>query len=194
MSLVFFDFDGTLTKRDTILPFGFWLARSKSKTRFRMAALLFLMGLLKFRFLSNHQFKEKFCRLLLKGESEKRVDELSLAFLANYVERSLNSSVVSVLLEHQEKGDVVYLVSSNFTFLLRPLQTRWNSSGVIATDLEVEAGRFTGQIHGRACDGAEKLARVIELFGKDLVKEATAYGDSRGDRPLLDFVKTAVWV
>ena len=194
MSLAFFDFDGTLTKRDSILPFGLCLARAKQNKRGGTAHFALLMICLKSRMLSNHQFKESFCRSFLAGESEKEIDDFSRMFTARYLEGILNRPVVEALRSHQQKGDEVYLVSSNFTFLLRPLQLTWNSSGVIATDLEVRAGRFTGRINGRTCHGPEKLSRVLAVFDSERVRQATAYGDSRSDRHLLSFVKTAVWV
>jgi phosphatidylglycerophosphatase C len=194
MSLAFFDFDGTLTKRDSIVPFGLCLARAKLNKRSGTANLALLMFCLKSRMLSNHQFKERFCRSFLTGESEKEIDDLSRMFTVRYLEGILNTPVVEALHGHQQKGDEVYLVSSNFTFLLRPLHQTWNSCGVIATDLEIKAGRFTGKISGRTCHGREKLSRVLAVFGSERVREATAYGDSRSDRHLLAFVKTAVWV
>jgi len=194
VSLVFFDFDGTLTRRDTILPFGFFLARTKGSKYLRMVYLVLLVILLKLRLLSNHKFKEKFCSVFLRGQSENEIEGLSRVFADRYLDGILNRPVVEALREHQQKGDEVYLVSSNFAFLLRPLQQSWALSGVIATDPEISAGRLTGRISGRACDGREKLSRVFALFGRECVREATAYGDSRGDRHLLAAVKRAVWV
>lgn len=194
MSLVFFDFDGTLTRQDTILPFGFFLAQGKRSKYLRMVHLIALVILLKLRVVSNHKFKERFCSAFLRGRSEKEIESLSRVFADRYLDGILNTPVVEALRNHQQEGDEVYLVSSNFAFLLRPLQLDWALSGVIATDPEIAAGRLTGRISGQACDGREKLSRVLALFGREHVREATAYGDSRGDRHLLAAVKRAVWV
>jgi HAD superfamily hydrolase (TIGR01490 family) len=193
MSLVFFDFDGTLTTRDTVWPLGVFLARSRRLAYPRIAAVLLWMVFLKLRVLSNHEFKQKFCRLLLKGESARGLEKRLQIFANGYLEGLLNRGVVDTLRRHQLNGDDVYLVSSNFSFLLLSLSERWNI-GVIATNLEVKEGVFTGRIDGVTCDGKEKLARVLELFDVDAVRAATAYGDSRGDRELLAFVKTPVWI
>jgi phosphatidylglycerophosphatase C len=194
MTLVFVDFDGTLTKRDTILPFGFFLARKRPNQYARMARLMWLMMRLKLRTFSNHTFKEKFCGLLLKGESEVEIGALSQEFFEGYVTNSLNRSIAETIRAHQRTGDDVYLVSSNLGVLLQPLQRAWHLSGVIATEPEVRSGRFTGRLCGQACDGPEKLSRVVARFGRERVREATAYGDSRSDRHLLDVVSRAVWV
>ena len=86
-------------------------------------------------------------------------------------------------------SDEIYIVSSNFDFLLKPLQKRWNLAGIIATRTEVLNGIFTGRLVGNACHGKEKVARVIECFGPTITKEAVAYGDSASDAFLLDSVK-----
>jgi phosphatidylglycerophosphatase C len=195
MSLVLFDFDGTLTTRDTVLPLGLFLARTAhAKKRLRVVYVLLLLTALKLRILSNHRFKERFCRLLLRGKSENEIDTLAQLFVDSYVNRILNKTVVDAMRGHQRNGDEVYVVSSNFSFLLRHLMRAWGFQGVIGTDAEVEAGRFTGGIRGRVCDGGEKLSRVLAIFGRERVRSAVAYGDSRSDHYLLEFVKTGIWV
>jgi phosphatidylglycerophosphatase C len=194
MSLAFFDFDGTLTTEDTILPLGLYLTRTKSRRYVTTARLLVLMALLKGRVISNDQFKRRFCELLLKGETSDRVDRLCRAFADQYVQGILNEPIVRRLREHCCAGDEVYIVTSNFGFVLRALAQQLPADGVIATEPDVESGRYTGRLRGSACDGAEKLSRVVLQFGQERVRAAAAYGDSRGDRPLLEFVKTAVWV
>jgi phosphatidylglycerophosphatase C len=194
MSLAFFDFDGTLTTEDTILPLGMFLTRTKSRRYLAAARLLALMALLKARVISNDRFKRRFCELLLKGEASDRIDALCRAFADQYVQRILNEPVVRRFREHRRAGDEVYIVSSNFGFVLRALERQLPADGVIATEPDVESGQYTGRLRGAACDGAEKLSRVVSRFGPERVRQAAAYGDSRGDRPLLEFVKTAVWV
>lgn len=194
MGLVFFDFDGTLTTRDTILPLGLFLAR-KGPDKYKKISLLALrLILLKLRLITNHAFKARFCELLLKNESEEATATAARIFVQDYVQGILRKPVVERLLNHVQKGDEVYLVSSNFGFVLRALRGKWPLNGVVATEAEVDGGRFTGRIAGRSCEGKAKLARVVSRFGEPRVREATAYGDSRGDRELLGFVKNANWV
>jgi len=53
MCLVFFDFDRTITTRDTILPLGLHLTRIGSRHRLKTLRLLWALFLLKGRVLSN---------------------------------------------------------------------------------------------------------------------------------------------
>jgi phosphatidylglycerophosphatase C len=194
MRLVFFDFDRTLTRRDTILSLGLFLARVNPRPLLTTALLLWTLLLLKMRLISNHEFKEQFCRRLLKGEREDRIQLLSRSFTNERITRQWNREVVQKLKEHRRLGDEIYIVSSNFCFLLEVVRTHLGADGVIATELEIVDGRYTGSLLGLACSGDEKLSRVLARFGRERVEQAVAYGDSPDDRSLLRFVGTAVWV
>ena len=134
MSLVFFDFDGTLIRRDSILPFGTFVASSRPSKHLRFARLLLLLALLKGRVISNHVFKERLCALLLKGESEAAMDRVARAFAETRLIHMLNDPVVDALRRHRQQHDDVYLVSSNFSLVMRPFEKLWNAQGVIATE------------------------------------------------------------
>ncbi len=194
MSLVFFDFDGTLTTRDTIVPLGLFLASTRAGRVGVIIRLMWLVTLMKVRLLTNHAFKARFCDLFLKGETTDRIKELSHVFARDCISPILNAETLEELRRHSQRGDEVYVVSSNFDFVLHALNELMRVRGIIATEPEVAAGRYTGRLLGPACVGPEKLARVLAQFERDRVEEAVAYGDSRDDRQLLGFVKTAIWV
>jgi phosphatidylglycerophosphatase C len=194
MSLVLFDFDGTLTTRDTIWPFASFLFGHCGRSRATRVALLLSLTKLKLHCATNHSFKKRFMSLIVQGESSKKIEALTECFHETRLEPILDQPVVRSLHRHVKQGDDVYLVSSNFDFFLRPLQERWNVKGILATRSEVRDGQFTGRILGQACDGKEKLDRVIACFGELRAREAVAYGDSRSDSFLLNFVRTGHWI
>jgi phosphatidylglycerophosphatase C len=194
VKLALFDFDGTLTTRDTIWPLAICLSEGQRKGYLKRFLLGVALLKLKLGLISNHSFKERFLRLLVEGESEERIKAVAQSFHRTQLDRILNRNVLQRLLSHTAVDDDVYLVSSNFDFFLRPLQQEWNVRGIFATDTEVLDGKFTGRILGRACDGKEKLDRVLACLGERRTREAIAYGDSRSDSFLLDYVKTGHWV
>jgi phosphatidylglycerophosphatase C len=195
-SLVFFDFDGTIVTRDTIWPLGAFLARAKlTKRLVCFCTFLSIFALLKLRFLSNQIFKERFVALLVGGEPVERVARLVERFHDQHLQSHLNPDVVRQLLWHVERGHEVYLVSSNYDFVLRPLVQRWQLAGVIASETEVALGVFTGRLRGPACHGPEKLTRVTRLFGEARVRDALSYADDRkADVFLMQAVREAHWV
>lgn len=194
MGLALFDFDGTLTTSDTIWPLSCLLSDMRPRPVLLRAVQLCSLLELKAGLRSNQSFKERMARLLLVGASEQQVAQICAGFHEVHLQKLLNREVFRMLVGHLATGDDVYLVSSNFDFFLRPLQQKWGLKGILATRTEVVDGKYTGRILGPACDGAEKLERVINTFGEASTRDAVAYGDSRSDSFLLDFVKTAHWV
>ena len=194
MSLAFFDFDGTLTSRDTILSLGLNLAGLRPNRCQKTILMLLMFALLKSRLITNDFFKRSFCRVLLTGKSESEIATRCQQFIDQCIPPLINPSVLERLKRHVRQGDDVYLVSSNFSFMLQLLPSNWGMSGVFGTEAELEFGRFTGKLLGPVCNAQEKLRRLLERFGRDAVKEATAYGDSRGDRQLLAFVRVPRWI
>ena len=45
--------------------------------------------------------------------------------------------------------------------------------------------RFTGKLDGANCRGAEKVRRLREVFGEDMMRLEAAYGDTSGDKEML---------
>ncbi len=86
------------------------------------------------------------------------------------------------------------LVSASPELYVTPIGRRLGFDAVLATRLEVDAdGRLTGRLLGANCRGPEKVVRLREWRREGLAM-AYAYGDSAGDREMLDLAVTAVRV
>ena len=84
------------------------------------------------------------------------------------------------------------LVSASPELYVTPIGRRLGFDTVLATRLEVGAdGRLTGRLQGANCRGPEKVMRLREWRGEGLSIDY-AYGDSAGDREMLDLAVTAV--
>jgi phosphatidylglycerophosphatase C len=56
---------------------------------------------------------------------------------------------------------------------------------VLATELELRDGRFSGRLASPNCWGPEKARQLQQCFGSDQPPVLFAYGDSQGDREML---------
>jgi HAD superfamily phosphoserine phosphatase-like hydrolase len=139
-------------------------------------------------------FKKRFLRCLLAGQPVARIRDLMEEFLDRRVQRLINQKVLGLLQKQQAQGEEVYLLSSNFDFLLDPLCQRWKLAGVLSTRAERLNGIFTGRLLGQTCHGEEKLARVMCEFGEQSVRQAVAYGDGKSDASILLAVAEGYWV
>lgn len=193
MSLVFFDFDKTITKIDTLLPFALFVTRKRGKIR---GFIHFLNSLVSLRLgtYSNTQLKNHFAFWFLKGEREKAILHFAEQFFEQYINRIIDLNTLVLLRHHIQREDKICILSANFSFFLIPLKQLWHPTNIIATEAEIRDGKFTGRIRGVSCHGQEKLQRVIKNYGENSVKRATAYGDSKADLFLLNYVKTGVLI
>lgn len=182
-----FDFDGTLTQRDTFVPFLAHL----SWTRLLGALLQATPALTGFavRLRSNEYAKMALCRAALKGRSRAELAHVARAWVHTI---PLRPTLVERLRWHQQRGDHCVLVSASPDIYLEEVSRYLGFDDLICTRMAVDGqGRLTGGFDGANCWGPEKMRRLIERFGSQDQYELHAYGDSRGDQWMIDAAQHA---
>ncbi|WP_263831204.1 HAD-IB family hydrolase [Salinibacter sp.] len=180
-----FDFDGTLTRRDSLLPFLWHVA---GPARFVWNALVLLPTLLRYAvgILENGPAKERVLGQFLAGKPTGEIRAVAKSFAAERVPSLLDPEAIRRLRWHQEQGHMTVLVTASPELYVQPWAEAEGFDRALGTRLETKEGVFTGQFSTPNCHGPEKTRR-LEAEGPDL-RGATiyAYGNSRGDRELLD--------
>jgi glycosyltransferase 2 family protein len=178
------DVDGTLLGGDCL-----WIAarRSRGPLGQLLAALACLPWLIgwQLRLVSTGRFKQQviaafgICEAVNRAETAGRPDWLLPALQAQ-----LKPEALQRLRWHQQRGDRVLLCSASPRLLLQPLA---DSLGVelLCTELEREQGQWRPILVSPNCKGAEKVRRLTEHLGPLEGLSIEAYGDSKGDRELL---------
>jgi phosphoserine phosphatase len=64
---------------------------------------------------------------------------------------------------------------------------------LISTRLETNNGKLTGRIEGKNCRGIEKVRRIKMQYKLDEYDEIYAYGDTKGDKPMLGLATIAFY-
>lgn len=178
-----FDFDGTLTRRDSLLPFLRGLLGAR-----RMAVVLALEApwLLGFaaRVLDRERVKVRLLRRALGGMPRATLEQAARDFADRGVPALLRPALLRQLRLHQARGHRCVLVTASPTLYTRPWALGAGFAAVLGSEMAYDdADRATGELAGGNCWGPEKARRLREL----LPPGATlwAYGDSRGDREML---------
>ena len=189
-----FDVDGTLTQRDCVAPFLLRLGGRRGVV-FAVVRRPFatLRGALR-------RDRDRLKEVVVGGVFRNRsVDEVAAAgreFALHVEATCLRPDTLERLRWHQQMGHRTVLVSASLRPYLDPLARSLAVEHVLCTDVVSDSGRYTRVLKGPNCRAGEKVARLhalLAMHGMDDI-ELWAYGDSAGDRELLDRADHAVWV
>ena len=182
--LVVFDFDGTISNRDSMLEFTKY---HKGNLRF-FWGMIFLSPILiayKLGIIPNWRAKEFYLRHFFKGEElqvfQKSCDQFGLQRIPTFVRKKALQS----LQEHRSKNNEIVVVSSSAENWLSAW-CKQQQIDLIGTHLEVVKDRLNGNLSGPNCYGSEKVIRLKEKYNLDSYDEILVYGDSKGDYQLFE--------
>jgi HAD superfamily hydrolase (TIGR01490 family) len=181
-----FDFDGTLTTRDTLIAF---IRYACGTSRFLLGFLLHapLLVLMKLRLYSNGKAKQRLFAWFFRGMPLETFDTLCQSFALSH-RHLLRPETVCLLQQALSEGSEVLIVSASIDNWVQPF---FPTVTVLGTQIEVIDGRLTGRFLTPNCYGQEKVRRILALHPDCSAYRLTAYGDSRGDRELLAFADEA---
>ncbi|HET9956255.1 MAG TPA: HAD family hydrolase [Polyangiaceae bacterium] len=182
-NLALFDFDGTITSRDTFTPF---ILHAVEPLRMAIGKVVLssLIVAYKLGFLSASRMRRSVVHVGLRGRRYEDVRVLG----RDYARRALSLVVRPKALErirwHQSHGDLVVVVSASLDVYL----TDWcREVGVelICTELEQRLGVLTGRYRDGDCSGPEKARRVRQRYDLGSYGTIYAYGDTVEDEAML---------
>ena len=191
-----FDFDGTLTRGDTLLPF---LARGLGWPRFLLALLQCAPWLAGFalHLLPNDVAKARLLRATLAGRSVGEVQTWTDRWLAQDFNGQLREWTMARLAWHKAEGHCCVMVSASPDVYLQRVASQLGFDDLICTQMAVQAGRLSGGMQTPNCHGEEKVVRLrtwlARRFGEPALAGLTlyAYGDTSGDKPMLRMAQHA---
>jgi HAD superfamily hydrolase (TIGR01490 family) len=187
-----FDFDHTLTERDSLRPFLLHLAGPVGFAGKALLSLPVVAGYF-LGWIDDGRAKAALFRRFLGGTPVEPVREQARDFARNRLPDLLRPEAMNRLHWHREQGHRLVLVSASVGLYLRPWAEAEGFDDVVCTELEAKGGRFTGAFDGPNCNGPEKVRRLRAAVPEVDAAEVYAYGDSAGDRELLQMADYAYY-
>lgn len=185
--LYLFDFDGTLTHRDTLLEI----------IRFHAGTLKFVLGMLRFspqlvlmklKLYPNYQAKERVFRHFFGGLTADAFQTICNNFAQQH-HSLLRPKAIACIQQAQQEGAEIMIVSASIDTWVKSFLPNVT---ILGTQIEVKDGIVTGRFQTPNCYGAEKVRRVkAQLSAPRNTYFIKAYGDSRGDKEMLAFADEA---
>ena len=189
MNLVLFDFDGTITRDDSLLEFVAYVVGFKKFFR-GILVLSPILAAYKLGLASNNFTRRKLLGYFFAGMSADKFDKICKKYSTTHIEDILKQSAMDKIASYKAAGDKIVIVTASLEDWLRP----WCAAQgleLLGTKIRRKGGIITGEIEGQNCYGAQKVARVRAAYDVQAFDRIIAYGDSRGDREMLEFADEA---
>ena len=182
--IAFFDFDGTVTRKDTLLEF---IKFSRGRLRFYLGFLINSPILIAYKIgiISNQTAKEWILRYFFSGRKLEFFQQQCDLFAEQVLPSLLRSKAINEINKLKEFGADVVIVSASAENWIK----KWTDSlnlQLLATRLTTKNEKITGKIDGKNCHGKEKVSRIKERFSLSDYSDIYCYGDTKGDRPMLE--------
>ena len=139
----------------------------------------------------------EFALSTIKGKRPEEIENLLNKFLSSVIEPMINIYALRLLHNHYHNNDVMLLASATNSVIVNPIAKRLGFENIVATEVEIVNGVYSGKFQNTPALGEGKLQKVREwMRWNDFsdFKNTTFYSDSINDFPLLSVVNKAVAV
>ena len=194
MRAAFFDMDNTLLTVDTGMSWTKFLHRRGELPTSMVAKVIYWSALYKLAVLDMEGVFTKLCKDLA-GDSEAEMIAKCDIWYRDHVAPFVAPAARVAVEHHRQRGDVIVLATGSTVYAARPVAGGVGIEHVLASQLEVQGGAFTGR-PSALCFGHHKVT-LAEKWAADNgidLGASTFYSDSFNDLPLLERVGTAVAV
>jgi phosphatidylglycerophosphatase C len=181
--VVAFDFDGTLTVRDSFMAFLKWRT---GRRRYALGLVRLAPSALAYLFHRDRgRIKAAAVRVLLRGVPRHRLEADAAAFAERFYESFLRPDAVTAWDRWRAEPVRLVIVTASPDLVVAPFARRLGADDLLGTELVFDAeDRVAGAFSTPNCRGPEKVVRLKAAFGPD-VRLIAAYGDTSGDTEML---------
>jgi HAD superfamily hydrolase (TIGR01490 family) len=183
-TVAFWDFDKTITTKDSTLYFLFY-TQSWSKIFMGGIRLGFHLIGMKLGILDTTTVKAKVYAYFFGGWEIEKINLLGEGFAREVIPKLLSEEALKKLEWHKAQEHEIVVVSASPEFYLKPWCEQMGFE-CVGTLLYSEGG-LMGKSIISDCAGDEKVNRIKKKFNLADYQEIYAYGNSEsGDRPMLN--------
>ncbi len=183
MNLALFDFDGTITTKDTYTKF---IMASTPKFRLVLGYIFLLpvIFLYKCNLFPASKLRPIITWVSFKNRKQSDISSITTDFVNNYLPTVIRNKMLQKIKWHQNNGDEVYVVSAS----LSPYLNLWCSEHgikVLCSELELINGKFSGKYISGDCSGDRKVSIIHSKLNLSVFNKVFAYGDTNEDLAML---------
>lgn len=181
MRLALFDFDGTISTKDTTADF----IRHACGKRTALQGLLRLSPVIlayQCKRITHHEAKQATIRYFFGDWEREAFRAAARSYAAQVVPTIIRPAALERIRWHRQMDHTVAVVTGSLEILLAPWCAE-QGLDLIATGVDLDSPRIG--LSTRNCFREEKARRIRERYALERYSCIYAYGDSRGDREML---------
>lgn len=189
--LAIFDVDYTLTKRETLIEFYFFMMKKNPKLIKYLPKSIFSSVFYAFKIYDASKLKKIFIRFI-DGIEEVEMKKIVKEFYETRLSKILYKDAIDTIRKMKGEGYKIYLISASAEFYLSELYNIKEVDKVIGTRFLTNNGLHRNEICGENCKGQEKVIRLKEVLKEENIEvdfeSSYMFSDSLSDLPLFDLV------
>ena len=181
--IAFFDFDGTITTRDTMFQL---IRHQKGNRKFYLGFLanIPVFVALKLKLLSKQAAKERLLTYFFRDTEVTAFQSGCDTFAMLKLPSLVRPAALDDIKKLQCEGFEIVIVSASAENWIKTWSDQMGFA-LLGTKLEAVDGKLTGKLLGANCNGAEKENRIRAVYDLSQFDEIYCYGDSNGDKQML---------
>lgn len=179
-----FDFDGTITKKDTMFVFLKFYNAKKFYISFIKHLPLFVI--LKLGLADAEKVKMSFISSILKDESEENLDKKALLFFEKFYPQIIREKALDFIQNIDKEKTKCLLVTASLDIWTKYFAKKFGME-LVATKAKFKDGSYTGKFASKNCNGKEKVERIKKVISKQKFDKTIAFGDTSGDTEMLNW-------
>lgn len=181
MRIALFDLDGTLTRRDSLLPYVFGFCLRHPQRLLRLAAMPWHGLRYLFRHHDRGELKQALIIAGLRGASRAELARWNQQFVARLMRTGMDAEALKRVALHRERGDYLVLMSASPDLYVPAIARALRFNETICTGVRWNGMVLSGELTTANRRAEEKLHCVQALRERNPVSDITAYGNSASD-------------
>lgn len=180
--IYFFDFDGTLTYKDTMFLYLKFCNPQRFYQQFIFHIPLFI--LLKLKLAEAEKIKKSLIFNVLKNETKESLEKKSKKFFETNFPDIIRENALDFIQNIDRKNTESFIVTASLDIWVKPFAEHFKME-LLATQAEFSNDKLTGNFIGANCNKEEKVHRIKEAIANKKFDKTIAFGDTSGDSAML---------
>lgn len=181
-AIAFFDFDGTISTRDSLWCFLQHTFGSRLVLKLAQASPYII--LYKAKLMRNDVAKANMFRVMFGDIAATDFDEYGHSYSRESIDDIIKQSALEKIQWHKDQGHEVVVVSASLKNWLQPWCDKQDVQ-LLCTQFKENNGKMKWEFNPANCHGPAKVDCIKSQYDLEQFDKIYAYGDSSGDTEML---------